>query len=189
MSVYNEASWTWRGLKWAHLLADDLDKLHRFAHRLGIHRLSFQAPPKSSSPHYDITAFERRRALAYVAVLRRNRQRTARPSPEIFSRDGETWSARSAGRRCSEPNPECAREPVLSQPHDGHSAASAHALDPPKIKAAGAKSSPKTTGNMRTPLGPVETSAAERPTVAPGASLRTKVDAELAQEPLAGFGD
>jgi hypothetical protein len=92
MSVYvDEANWTWRGLKWAHLLADDLDELHRFAHRLGIHRLSFQAPPKSSSPHYDITAFERRLALAYgaipcsraeiVAVLRRNRQKTVRASP------------------------------------------------------------------------------------------------------------
>ena len=64
----DEPIWSWRGLRWAHLLADDLDELHRFAHRLGIHRLSFQAPPMSSSPHYDITAFERRRALAYGAV-------------------------------------------------------------------------------------------------------------------------
>ena len=56
------------GAKLAHLLADDLDELHGFAHRLGIHRFSFQAPPRSSSPHYDITAFERRRALAYGAV-------------------------------------------------------------------------------------------------------------------------
>src|SRR3954453_18037326 len=89
MSVdVDEAIWRWRGLRWAHLLADDLDELHRFAHKLGIHRSSFQAPPRSSSPHYDITAFERRRALALgaipcsraqiVAVLRRNQQNAAR---------------------------------------------------------------------------------------------------------------
>jgi hypothetical protein len=86
MSVYvDEAIWAWQGLRWAHLVADDLDELHRFAHRLGIHRTSFQAPPKSSSPHYDITAFERRRALGcgaipcgraeIVAVARRHRGR------------------------------------------------------------------------------------------------------------------
>ena len=89
MAVYvDEAIWRWRGLRWAHLLADDLDELHRFAHRLGLHRSSFQAPRRSSSPHYDITAFQRRRALAYgaipcsraqiVAVLRRSRQNAAR---------------------------------------------------------------------------------------------------------------
>ncbi len=85
MSVYvDEPIWRWRGLRWAHLLSDDLNELHRFAHRLGIHRLSFQAPPRSSSPHYDITAFERQRALAYgaiacsraeiVAIIHSNRQ-------------------------------------------------------------------------------------------------------------------
>ena len=69
MAVYvDEPIWRWSGLSWAHLLADDLDELHGFAHRLGIHRFSFQAPPRSSSPHYDITAFERRRALDYGAV-------------------------------------------------------------------------------------------------------------------------
>lgn len=89
MSVYVDAAiWTWRSLRWAHLLADDMDELHRFADKLGIHRSSFQALPRSSSPHYDTTAFERRRALAYgaipcsraeiVAALRRNRQNAAR---------------------------------------------------------------------------------------------------------------
>jgi hypothetical protein len=69
MSVYvDDPIWRWQGLSWAHLLADDLDELHRFAHWLGIHRLSFQAPPRSSSPQYDITAVERRRALTYGAV-------------------------------------------------------------------------------------------------------------------------
>src|SRR5262245_32094545 len=42
-AVYvDEAIWEWRGLKWAHLLADDTDDLHRFAAALGIHRTSYQ---------------------------------------------------------------------------------------------------------------------------------------------------
>jgi len=86
MAVYiDQAIWEWRGLKWAHLLADDTDELHRFAARLGIHRSSYQGPPKTSVPHYDLTGFERRRAIAagaiacsryeIVAVVRRLRPR------------------------------------------------------------------------------------------------------------------
>ena len=42
-AVYvDDAIWEWQGLKWAHLLADDVDDLHRFAARLGIHRVSYQ---------------------------------------------------------------------------------------------------------------------------------------------------
>jgi hypothetical protein len=84
MSVYiDDAIWTWRGLKWAHLLADDTDELHRFARRLGIHRTSYQGPPRTCVPHYDLTSYERRQAIALgaipcsreeiVAVLRRVR--------------------------------------------------------------------------------------------------------------------
>jgi Protein of unknown function (DUF4031) len=37
MVVYvDQAMWAWQGLKWCHLLADDLDDLHRFAASLGI---------------------------------------------------------------------------------------------------------------------------------------------------------
>jgi hypothetical protein len=69
MTVYvDQAIWKWLGLKWCHLLADDLDELHRFAANLGIKRTSFQAPPKSSAPHYDLTAYERKRAIAQGAV-------------------------------------------------------------------------------------------------------------------------
>jgi hypothetical protein len=69
MGVYvDDAIWTWQGLKWAHLLADDVDELHRFALRLGIHRASYQGPPKTGVPHYDLTSYERRRAIAYGAV-------------------------------------------------------------------------------------------------------------------------
>ena len=68
MAVYvDDAIWGWRGRKWCHLLADEIDELHRFAVRLGLHRTSYQGPPKTSSPHYDLTSFERSRALRYGA--------------------------------------------------------------------------------------------------------------------------
>ncbi|HTQ82707.1 MAG TPA: DUF4031 domain-containing protein [Pseudolabrys sp.] len=68
MAVYvDEAIWTWQGRKWCHLVADDIDELHRFAASLGLHRLSYQGPPKTDSPHYDLTAFERCRAIAQGA--------------------------------------------------------------------------------------------------------------------------
>jgi hypothetical protein len=69
MAVYvDQAIWSWLGLKWCHLLADDLEELHRFAAALGIKRTSFQALPKASYPHYDLTAYERRQAIAKGAV-------------------------------------------------------------------------------------------------------------------------
>jgi hypothetical protein len=69
MAVYVDAAiWEWRGLKWAHLLADGTVELHRFAAGLGIHRTSYQAPPRTSVPHYDLTSYERRRAIAHGAI-------------------------------------------------------------------------------------------------------------------------
>jgi hypothetical protein len=69
MAVYVDAAiWHWAGRRWCHLLADDIDQLHRFAALLGIRRSSFQGPPKSATPHYDLTAFERSRALALGAL-------------------------------------------------------------------------------------------------------------------------
>ena len=67
--IYVDAAvWHWQGLKWAHLLADDVDELHRFAARLGIHRASYQGPPRTSVPHYDVTPYERQRAIALGAI-------------------------------------------------------------------------------------------------------------------------
>jgi hypothetical protein len=67
MAVYvDEAIWHRAGRKWCHLLADDTDQLHRFAALLGIKRLSFQ--DKGTTPHYDLTAFERARALTLGAI-------------------------------------------------------------------------------------------------------------------------
>ncbi len=88
MTVYvDDAIWDWQGRKWCHLLADDVDELHRFAARLGLHRLSYQGPPNTSAPHYDLTAYERRRAIAFgatpcdrnaiVAIFRRVRAQQA----------------------------------------------------------------------------------------------------------------
>ena len=64
----DDAIWRWQGLQWAHLLADGVDELHRFAADLGINRLSYQGPPRTSVPHYDLTAYERRRAIARGAI-------------------------------------------------------------------------------------------------------------------------
>ncbi|TIO37548.1 MAG: DUF4031 domain-containing protein, partial [Mesorhizobium sp.] len=56
MAVYVDAAiWKWAGHRWCHLLADDTDELHRFAAELGLKRSSYQGPPKTSAPHYDIT--------------------------------------------------------------------------------------------------------------------------------------
>ncbi|MDO9410995.1 MAG: DUF4031 domain-containing protein [Pseudolabrys sp.] len=69
MAVYvDDAIWDWHGRKWCHLLADDIDELHRFAREIGLHRISYQGPPRTANPHYDITGFERSRALARGAI-------------------------------------------------------------------------------------------------------------------------
>jgi hypothetical protein len=69
MAVYvDDAIWDWQGRKWCHLLADDIDELHRFARTLGLHSVSYQGPPKSGNPHYDLTSFERSRAIAAGAI-------------------------------------------------------------------------------------------------------------------------
>ena len=70
MAVYvDEAIWVWEGMRWAHLVADDEQELHRFAAALGIPRLVYQGPPKTAHPHYDITALERRQAIAQGAIV------------------------------------------------------------------------------------------------------------------------
>ncbi|HEY7610958.1 MAG TPA: DUF4031 domain-containing protein [Alphaproteobacteria bacterium] len=67
MVYVDDAIWLWQGRRWCHLLADSTDELHRFASRLGLHRSSYQGPPKTGTPHYDITGFERSRAIALGA--------------------------------------------------------------------------------------------------------------------------
>jgi hypothetical protein len=70
MAVYvDDAIWDWHGRKWCHLLADDEDELHRFARSIGLHRSSYQGPPKTSAPHYDLTTYERGLAIRRGAIV------------------------------------------------------------------------------------------------------------------------
>ena len=69
MAVYvDDAIWDWHGRKWCHLLADNIDELHRFARRLrpASHLVS-RARPRRSAPHYDLTAYERALAIKPTA--------------------------------------------------------------------------------------------------------------------------
>ena len=69
MAVYVDAAiWRYAGRRWCHMLADDEAELHRFAALLGVKRSSYQGPPKTSAPHYDITGLERDRAVRLGAV-------------------------------------------------------------------------------------------------------------------------
>ena len=109
MTVYVDAAiWWWAGRKWCHLMADEPDELHRFAARLGIHRSLYQGPPRTSAPHYDITAFERDRALRLgakassrdeiVALYRRVRIASKRKPPERLRREDRPLPERSAAK-------------------------------------------------------------------------------------------
>ncbi len=67
MAVYvDNAVFPWRGRRWAHLMADDLDELHVFAARLGLPRRAFQ--DKRSGAHYDVDAALREVALQLGAT-------------------------------------------------------------------------------------------------------------------------
>ena len=69
MAVYVDAAiWKWAGKLRCHMLADEIEELHGFAHKLAIKRSSYQGPPKTSAPHYDITGLERDRAVRLGAV-------------------------------------------------------------------------------------------------------------------------
>lgn len=85
MAVYvDSAIWHLAGRRWCHLLADEEAELHRFAWHMGLNRHSYQGPPRTATPHYDLTEFERDKALRLgaracdraeiVAVLRRIRR-------------------------------------------------------------------------------------------------------------------
>src|SRR6516162_8576409 len=85
-AVYvDDAIWEWRGLRWAHLLADDTDDLHRFAAALGIHRTSYQGPPRTSVPHYDRVRAAAR-ARSWRDCLQPRRDRRGRASDAVVLR-------------------------------------------------------------------------------------------------------
>lgn len=67
MAVYiDDAVHRWRGLRWAHLLADTVPELHAMAAQLGIPRRAWQNLP--SGVHYDVPAHLRARAIALGTV-------------------------------------------------------------------------------------------------------------------------
>lgn len=67
MAVYiDDAVHRWRGLRWAHLLADSVPELHAMAAQLGIPRRAWQNRP--SGVHYDVPAHLRDRAIALGTV-------------------------------------------------------------------------------------------------------------------------
>ncbi len=69
----DEALWSWRGRRWAHLVSDvSYDELHEFADRLGIPRRAFQGD------HYDVPTELRLAALALGAVPVGSRELVAR---------------------------------------------------------------------------------------------------------------
>lgn len=67
MTVYvDDAVTLWRGHRWAHLMADTLDELHKFAQHLGLRRDKFQ--DKTSGAHYDVPAQLRDEAIGLGAI-------------------------------------------------------------------------------------------------------------------------
>lgn len=69
MAAYVDAAiWWLAGRKWCHLLADDVEELHGFAAKLGLRRSHYQGPPRTKTPHYDLTSFERERAIRLGAI-------------------------------------------------------------------------------------------------------------------------
>ena len=59
----------WRGRRWCHLLADELDELHAFAAGLGLRRAWFQERPgRPWKDHYDLPEDRRGDAIRRGAV-------------------------------------------------------------------------------------------------------------------------
>lgn len=63
MACVPNPRWTWSEA--CHLVADELDQLHAFARRLGLHREWFQ---DKSTPHYDLTRGKREAAVRMGAI-------------------------------------------------------------------------------------------------------------------------
>lgn len=68
MSVYVDQlrEWGWSKGASCHLLADTPEELHAFAGKIGMQRRWFQR--LASTPHYDLTATRRKRAVLAGAI-------------------------------------------------------------------------------------------------------------------------
>jgi len=70
MAVYvDSVRFKFRRMIMCHMWADTDEELHLMARRIGMRREWFQAPPKASWKHYDISLTSKRRALELGAVL------------------------------------------------------------------------------------------------------------------------
>jgi hypothetical protein len=100
MAVYvDNAIFPWRGRRWAHLMADELDELHAFAARLGIPRYKFQ--DKRSGAHYDIDEAMRTTALRLGAVAVSRTEDRARMRA-IIANARRQWSGHAAQRHAAD---------------------------------------------------------------------------------------
>jgi len=66
----------WKGKKWCHLVADDIQELHDFAVKLGLKREWFQN--HRIQPHYDITVSKREKAIKLGAISIETKQMAER---------------------------------------------------------------------------------------------------------------
>lgn len=111
MAVYvDRPIWPYAGRRWCHLLADDTAELHRFAAKLGLTIHSYQGPPKTSAPHYDLTGIERSRAIALGAIPS-SREEIVAIFRRVRIRDGRGTGA--ASRSKGLPNGETAMDDRL----------------------------------------------------------------------------
>ncbi|MDR7070074.1 hypothetical protein J2X02_002925 [Pseudoxanthomonas japonensis] len=95
MSVYvDDAITVWRGLRWAHLMADTLGELHAMAARLGMPRRAFQ--DKRSGAHYDVSEDLRADALRLGAIAI-SRHRDREQVRAIIRIARSQWSGLDAG--------------------------------------------------------------------------------------------
>lgn len=137
MAVYvDNAAFPWRGRRWAHLMADDLDELHAFAARLGLPRWKFQ--DLRSGAHYDIDAATRERALALGArpLTRLGDRALLR---EVIANARRQWSGhRGTAADASDTADAGASMPAPHAPQSPVSASSLHATDASASDAPGA---------------------------------------------------
>ena len=85
----DEATWPFRGDRWAHLVSDEsFDELHRFAQQLGLRRLSFQGD------HYDVPSALRVDAIRNGAVSVTGRELVTRLRAAGLRRPGggQPWT-------------------------------------------------------------------------------------------------
>lgn len=86
MAVYvDSANIPYRNMIMCHMIADNLEELHKMADLIGMKREWFQG--NASFPHYDIPLMRKENALKHGAILL-NRREMAKKMKEIREREG-----------------------------------------------------------------------------------------------------